>query len=141
MHRTWIAVAALAAATLGAPGARAQTAGLPGSDVPAPPTMAQGPTPRAAAVAPQYPVTTNALAGVPGAPAAARRPFGRSQTLMIVGGATFLAGAIIGDDAGTVLMVAGAGVGIYGLYLYLREPSRVGADRAIGVGYRVPLRF
>lgn len=39
---------------------------------------------------------------------------------MIIGGAAFLAGAIIGDDAGTIIMIAGAGVGIYGLYLYLQ---------------------
>ena len=44
----------------------------------------------------------------------------RSETLMIVGGAIFLAGAIIGDDAGTIIMIGGAGVGIYGLYLYLQ---------------------
>ena len=39
---------------------------------------------------------------------------------MIVGGAAFLAGAIIGDEAGTLIMIGGAGVGIYGLYLYLQ---------------------
>lgn len=44
----------------------------------------------------------------------------RSETLMIVGGAIFLAGAIIGDDAGTIIMIGGAGIGIYGLYLYLQ---------------------
>jgi hypothetical protein len=44
----------------------------------------------------------------------------RSETLMIVGGALFLAGAIIGDDAGTIIMIGGAGIGIYGLYLYLQ---------------------
>jgi hypothetical protein len=40
--------------------------------------------------------------------------------LMIVGGAAFLAGAIIGGDAGTIIMVGGAAVGLYGLYLYLQ---------------------
>lgn len=39
---------------------------------------------------------------------------------MIVGGAIFLAGAIIGKDAGTIIMISGAAVGIYGLYLYLQ---------------------
>ena len=43
-----------------------------------------------------------------------------SSALMIVGGAAFLAGAIIGDDAGTIIMVGGAAVGLYGLYLYLQ---------------------
>ena len=43
----------------------------------------------------------------------------QSEQFMIIGGAIFLAGAIIGDDAGTVIMVGGAALGIYGLYLYL----------------------
>jgi hypothetical protein len=42
------------------------------------------------------------------------------KVYMIVGGAAFLAGALIGDDAGTIIMIGGAGVGIYGLYLYLQ---------------------
>ena len=50
----------------------------------------------------------------------AQRALRRSETLMIVGGAIFLAGAIIGDDPGTIIMITGAVVGIYGLYLYLQ---------------------
>ena len=50
----------------------------------------------------------------------AQRALRRSETLMIVGGAIFLAGAVIGDDAGTIIMISGAAVGIYGLYLYLQ---------------------
>jgi hypothetical protein len=69
------------------------------------------------------------------AAAAAARRFGFSETLMIVGGATLLAGAIIGGDAGTIMMVGGAGIGIYGLYLYLHEPTGAHA-RQVGVGYR-----
>jgi hypothetical protein len=49
-----------------------------------------------------------------------RQQLRRSETLMIIGGAIFLAGAIIGDEAGTVIMIGGAGIGIYGLYLYLQ---------------------
>lgn len=40
-------------------------------------------------------------------------------TLMIVGGAMFVGGLVIGDDGGTLLAVAGVGVGAYGLYLYM----------------------
>ena len=50
-----------------------------------------------------------------------RARFSNSQTLMIVGGAAFIAGALIGDDAGTIVMVGGAAVGLYGLYLYLQQ--------------------
>jgi len=42
----------------------------------------------------------------------------RGTTLMIVGGAAFLAGLIIGDDVGTAIAVGGAAAGLYGLYLW-----------------------
>ena len=48
------------------------------------------------------------------------RGLSRPEVLMIVGGAAFLAGAIIGDDAGTLIMIGGAGIGLWGLYLYLQ---------------------
>lgn len=47
-------------------------------------------------------------------------PTGTSRLLMVVGGAAFVGGLLIGDDAGTAIAVAGLGIGIYGLYLYLR---------------------
>ena len=49
--------------------------------------------------------------------AASRRS--QSKVLMIVGGAAVIIGAIAGDDAGTILIVGGAGFGLYGLYMYL----------------------
>ncbi|MDQ6829562.1 MAG: hypothetical protein M3081_11900 [Gemmatimonadota bacterium] len=49
--------------------------------------------------------------------------FSTPVKFMIVGGAAFLAGAIIQNDPGTIIMVAGAGVGLYGLYLYLNNPA------------------
>ena len=49
-----------------------------------------------------------------------RRGLSQPEVLMIVGGAAFLAGAIIGDDAGTLIMIGGAGIGLWGLYLYLQ---------------------
>lgn len=61
--------------------------------------------------------TTQAARG-PVTVAAARAS--NSTALMIVGGAAFLAGAIISGDAGTIIMVGGAAVGLYGLYLYLQ---------------------
>jgi hypothetical protein len=45
---------------------------------------------------------------------------GTDGVLMIVGGAAFIAGLIIGGGAGTAIAVAGAVLGLYGLYLYLR---------------------
>ena len=137
MKSTWIVTAAAAAAFLAGSRANAQLSRVPEAvpqtsiteEAAAPVSFAErGPTMNSTAIAPRL-----------GAMAAARRPFGLSQTLMIVGGAAFVAGAIIGDDAGTVMMVAGAGVGLYGLYLYLHEPSTSATSRSIGVGYRLPV--
>ena len=53
--------------------------------------------------------------------AAATNPhLGQSRALMIVGAAAFITGAIIGSDVGTIIMVGGAIVGLYGLYQYLQ---------------------
>jgi hypothetical protein len=49
-----------------------------------------------------------------------RRGHGRPMALMVVGGAALLTGLIIGGDAGTVIAVGGALVGLYGLYEYLQ---------------------
>ncbi len=51
------------------------------------------------------------------APAMAVRHRAPGVVLMIVGGAGILVGALIEED---IVTVAGAGVGLYGLYLYLR---------------------
>ena len=71
-----------------------------------------------AATAGIRPATTPATV-LPGS-AQQQGSFGRAETLMIVGGAAFVAGLIIGDDAGTIVMVSGAAIGLYGLYLYLQ---------------------
>jgi hypothetical protein len=42
----------------------------------------------------------------------------RGVPFMIAGGAMFLAGAVIGDDGGAILMLGGIGVGAYGAYVY-----------------------
>ena len=43
----------------------------------------------------------------------------RAMALMIVGGVALVVGAVIGDDAGTIVMLGGAAVGLYGLYMFL----------------------
>jgi hypothetical protein len=145
MKRTWLVIAALAATFVATPRARAQRADIPNpepaphapaySERPAPLSVAaRGPMMHSATIAPKLEIDGLNEASM----VAPRRPFGTSQTLMIVGGAAFLTGVIVGDDAGTVMMVAGAGVGLYGLYLYLREPPGA-SSRAVGVGYSLPL--
>lgn len=61
------------------------------------------------------------VAAEPAAPAPMRRAdTKRSRTLMIIGGAALLGGAIVGGDAGQIIMLGGLGVGLYGLYLHLQ---------------------
>ena len=82
-------------------------------------TPAAGPTMDNATVTLKRPSSESQSAKAP--VVVARRGTGdQSTALMIVGGAAFLAGAIIGGDAGTIIMVGGAGIGLYGLYLYLQ---------------------
>lgn len=56
------------------------------------------------------------------APAPAPLPRGdtrQSRALMIVGVAALITGAVIGGDEGTIIMLGGAGIGLYGLYQFL----------------------
>ena len=50
-------------------------------------------------------------------PALARK---RGGPQMIIGGAALIGGAIVGGDAGALVMLGGLGVVLYGLYLYLQ---------------------
>jgi hypothetical protein len=52
--------------------------------------------------------------------AAQRQNMGKPVAMMIVGGAAFVAGALIGGDPGVLIMVAGAVIGLIGLYQYLK---------------------
>lgn len=58
-------------------------------------------------------------ASAPAAPAPARGQE-RGTALMIVGGAAILTGIVIGNGAGYAISVAGAVIGLYGLYQYLQ---------------------
>ena len=46
-------------------------------------------------------------------------PHDRGAKLMIIGGAAILVGAVVGGDAGWIISVGGACVGLYGLWIYL----------------------
>ena len=45
---------------------------------------------------------------------------GQARAMMVVGVAALIAGAIIGDTPGTIVMVGGAVIGLVGLYDYLQ---------------------
>ena len=66
------------------------------------------------------PATTAAR---PNRPAALALRLRNRTKLMLFGTAVFITGAIIGDDAGTVIMIGGAAVALTGLYLTLWPPD------------------
>lgn len=116
MVRAWMAAAAAAVLVLAAPRANAQSAA---------PLGAGAPTMQAASLSPRLALHDVAASDLPEAPLPAARSSGldAGDKLMIIGGAAFIAGAIIGNTAGTIIMIGGAGVGLYGLYIHLGRPK------------------
>lgn len=52
--------------------------------------------------------------------AADKAHLGQAKAMMVVGAAALITGAIIEGDAGKIIMVGGAVIGLYGLYQYLQ---------------------
>lgn len=80
----------------------------------------------AVARAPQGPTLERATVGVRAVRAEADAPAPpppaetrQNKAMMIVGAAGLIVGAIIGDTAGTLIMVGSAALGLFGLYKYL----------------------
>jgi hypothetical protein len=120
LHARLSAMAAFAALTFTAASLHAQSQGetevrdTSAAVQPAPPAM-RGPTVASARVASHAVSTAN---GAP--PVIQNRTSNRNAVaLMIVGGAALVIGAVIGDDAGTLVMLGGAAIGLYGLYHFL----------------------
>lgn len=130
LKSTRLALVALAAASLSsAAGAQEPTAFVSPAAPPAAPTAASTLTAPVPVAGPRLDAVRSGAALVPEVSRVAERalpapmrkaPSQRATTLMIVGGAALLGGAIIGDDAGTIIMLGGLGVGLYGLWLYLQ---------------------
>jgi hypothetical protein len=93
-------------------------------------TVATGPSMQAASLSPRYSSDQSLNAN------AMRRPSrGSGVGLMILGGAALITGLIIGDNAGTVIAVGGALIGLYGLYVYLGRPTGMEHSESVGLGY------
>lgn len=72
---------------------------------------------------------------------AMRRPArGSGVGLMILGGAALITGAIVGGTPGTIIMVGGAIVGLYGLYVYLDRPTGMEQRSGTGIGLGYSLK-
>lgn len=125
--RTMILTAALALAAAPA-AAQAQLRARPAPQAngpadtarPVQPTgpAAGGPVLRASAVTAQ-PARRAAALGAGGSPLVATSRT-QSRAMMVVGGVALVVGAVIGNTAGTLVMVGGAVVGLVGLYDYLQ---------------------
>lgn len=104
---------------------RAQASGdvsLPAVPPAAVTDSAAAPSAVAAPVGPVAGAQTVALKTRPAPAPAPRAPRGNTsenRALMIVGGVGLLVGAVIGGDAGTLVMLGSAGVGLWGLYRFL----------------------
>jgi hypothetical protein len=96
------------------------------------PAAAQAPAPSPAAAAapttsfaPTLAATRLDLSGEDHAPltvnaSATRMGPREGRFFALVGGAAVITGILIGGDAGTVIAVGGAGLGLYGLYIWQR---------------------
>ncbi len=120
-----VRLAVLALALLAAPAGAQAVSGAPSFALQPAATQAAAPAAAQATAGPRIDALPTAArrseANGPLVMAAAQRAnLGQAKALMIVGAAAFVAGAIIGDTPGTIIMVGGAAVGLVGLYEYLQ---------------------
>jgi len=81
-------------------------------------TSASGPTVQAASVGFRASeVKVDASTKVTALPI--RRHEGQDVALMVVGVGAMIVGALVGHTAGTIIIIGGAGMALYGLYNYL----------------------
>jgi hypothetical protein len=81
-------------------------------------TAAKGPTLQAAAVG--FHVNEAKVDGSTKVTVAAPRPHaGQDVALMVVGVGAMIVGALVGDTAGTIIVIGGAAMALFGLYHYL----------------------
>jgi len=123
MFRTGLVVAAAAAIIAGVSPLGAQT--LTGGALPA------GPTAAAASLSPRLAERPNDAPSVPSSSFA----LSNGEKLMVLGGAALITGAIISDTPGTIIMIGGGAVLLYGLYLQLGRPHS-GTPSEIGYSIR-----
>jgi hypothetical protein len=81
-------------------------------------TPSAGPTLQSAAVG--FKVSETKVNGSTKVTAAPVRPrAGQDVALMAVGVGAMIVGALVGDTAGTIILIGGAGMALFGLYHYL----------------------
>jgi hypothetical protein len=126
MSRSSLFVSAIAAALCAAPlAAQTSTVEQNAPVAVTAPVVADAPT--AAVSEARGPLMTTAAVGVHldarNTPLATPPKFqstGRNPAMMIVGGAALIVGAVVGGQAGTIVMIAGGIIGLVGLWNYLQ---------------------
>jgi hypothetical protein len=83
------------------------------------PLQPQGPTIQAAAVGFRVSEAKVDASTKVASTALVQRHQGQDVALMAVGVGAMIAGALIGDTAGTIIIIGGAGMALFGLYHYL----------------------
>ena len=83
------------------------------------PLKPQGPTIEAAAVGFRASEAKADASTKVASTALVQRHQGQDVALMAVGVGAMIAGALIGGTAGTIIIIVGAGMGLFGLYHYL----------------------
>ncbi|MDQ6871301.1 MAG: hypothetical protein M3037_04740 [Gemmatimonadota bacterium] len=83
------------------------------------PLKSQGPTVQAAAVGFRLNDAKADASRKVSSTALVQRHQGQDVALMAVGVGAMIAGALIGSTAGTIIIIGGAGMALYGLYHYL----------------------
>lgn len=128
MHHRSILAAVLVSAALLAPVSSGRAQGV-APEVAVPTAVQAAPV---ATPAPDKPLVSSARAGVSPAPRVtvvesdAPEPVQRQTTrengrlLTFIGAGLFLAGIIMDDDAGTIIAIAGLGIGIFGILNWLQ---------------------
>jgi hypothetical protein len=113
------ALAALTFTALVAPSAGAQIAATPASAAQHQAAPA-GPTVDRAAVGARSVAQQPTSLSEAAAEMQSRLGLGQARALMIVGFAAVIVGLLVEGDVGTLIAIAGAAVGLYGLYHYLK---------------------
>ena len=116
LRRSWSGAAGAVILTLAVPHPAAAQAPTPSPAAAAAPTTSLAPTLAATQLSfsaeNQAPLTVNA--------SAARMSSNEGKATAIVGAAVVVLGLVVGGDTGTVIAIGGAGLGLFGLYIWQR---------------------
>jgi len=99
---------------------RSAAAQTPASPAPAVTSTAPAVSYAPTLAATRFGISTEAQAPLTTDASAARMGRREGRAFALVGGAAVIAGILIGGDAGTVIAIGGAGIGLYGLYIWQR---------------------